>query len=90
MIKFIYVLTLTLYYSAAHAAYMTPAELERAVKCTKAICFGQDQGKSFLFYCESSWPSIIPGTIPVLGPIGDNGKSCFCPCTLDYLSGARR
>lgn len=86
----IFILLLTLAPAASHAVYMTPAELERAPKCTKQKCFGQNGGKSFLFYCESAWPSVIPGTIAVYGPLADSTGTCFCPCTLEYLAGARR
>jgi hypothetical protein len=79
-------LTLLSLSQAASASYMTPYELERANKCAKNICYGNDQGLSFRFSCEASLPEMFPGTIAVYGPIG----TCYCPCTLEYLSGARR
>jgi hypothetical protein len=86
----LFFLSVSLFSQLSMAAYFTPQELEKVPKCSKDYCFGQDGGASFLRYCDYAHPPIMPGTIAAYGPMSSPQGQCYCPCTFDYLSGARR
>ncbi len=83
-------ISVLLFSQISSAAYFTPQELERVQKCSKQLCFGNNEGRSFLWFCESVIPEVAQGRIAAMGPMSTPAGGCYCPCTYEFLAGARR
>lgn len=70
----------------ALATEYTPEEVNQLQLCTKSQCFGTDGGADFRLMCKIQTP-VFPHGITVVGPMP--WVHCYCPCTLEYLSGAK-